>query len=132
MSEALIHKKTYFKRVSPCLRVRDIQKTLHFYEQTLGFETLQEHNNFASVKRDDITIEFRRSIKSYIGGEAEFNQNRDIEIEVEEIEALYNQLARKTVRIINDISENRLGYKNFQIEDCNGYVIVFTQPAKPT
>jgi len=127
MNKALVHKKAHFKKVIPCLRVNDIHKSLNFYENNLGFKTIREHPNLASVQRDDIIIEFRKSHKACGRSEAEFNQNRDLDIEVQEIEALYNQLEKKNVRIINSISKDRLGYKNFQIQDCNGYVIVFTQ-----
>ena len=100
---------------------------LDFYQNALGFKAIKEHNNLASVQRDEVVIEFRRSHKACGRSEAEFNQNRDLDIEVQEIEALYNQLEKKNVRIINSISKDRLGHKNFQIVDCNGYVIVFTQ-----
>ena len=127
MNKALVHKKAHFKGVIPCLRVNDIHKTLDFYQNALGFKAIKEHNNLASVQRDEVVIEFRRSHKACGRSEAEFNQNRDLDIEVQEIEALYNQLEKKNVRIINSISKDRLGHKNFQIVDCNGYVIVFTQ-----
>lgn len=128
MSKALIHKKAHLKKAKPCLKVNDIHKTLDFYEEALGFDILHEQNNFASVMRDNVIIEFRKSNKSGKGGETEFNQNRDMEIEVDEIEALYNQLSKKKVRMINRISKDRKGYKNFQIQDCNGYMILFSQP----
>ena len=130
-TNALVQKKPVFKRVIPCMMVNDVQKTVNFYEQYLGFEPVQEYVNFATVHKDHVWLEFRKTTQNMRRRAAEFNQNRDIEFLVNEIDVLYEQLKSAQVKIVSPLTINRNGNRGFEIADCNGYILLLSEFEQP-
>jgi uncharacterized glyoxalase superfamily protein PhnB len=125
------------KKLTPNLMVEDVERTLAFYRDILGFGvvmTLPELApfDFAIVQRDGVELMFqsRTSLSenvpaltgSLIGASQTFY------IEVSGVRDLYEQL-REKVEMIVDFHTTFYGTNEFYFRDLNGYILSFSEPA---
>jgi len=122
------------KNVALELMVDDIQKSVSFYTDILGFEKEFEFpaNNptFVSIANDEVHIsffmreEFTKEVSKFkdmrLGGPFVLN------IEVEDIQSFYNSIKEK-VTIIKELYKTDYGTLEFTMEDSDGYVLLFKQ-----
>src|SRR5271163_2587952 len=52
---------TMTKRISPMLAVADMEETLTFYQEVLGFTPIMKSPEYAIVERDGQTIHFQKA-----------------------------------------------------------------------
>jgi catechol 2,3-dioxygenase-like lactoylglutathione lyase family enzyme len=52
---------TNVKRISPMLAVADMDETIRFYEDALGFKALKTSPEYSIVERDGQTIHFQKA-----------------------------------------------------------------------
>ncbi|MHC4071682.1 MAG: VOC family protein [Planctomycetota bacterium] len=123
--------KRMYKKLTTNMMVEDVNRTVDFYSDVLGFEFVMgvpqdsqeivtakqkgQPLGFAIVKCGDVDPEFN-GMK--IGGSLTFY------VEVENIEGLYVKLKDK-VTIIKDIQTTFYGKREFYLRDCNGYILIF-------
>lgn len=121
-------------QIIPELLVEDMQKTLRFYQEILGFKPEivypQANPVFVQIRRDNIRImlydrsDFENEIpklkKVKMGGSVL------LYIEAEKIETFYQEI-KDRVNIIQPIHKTDYGSLEFTIEDCNGYLIAFSE-----
>ena len=124
------------KKLTPNLMVEDVRKTLNFYEDVLGFETLTTvegdgETNFAIVQRDGIELMFqsRKSLSENVPAltGSVIGASQTFYIEVSDIDQLYNRVFGK-VEIEVDIHSTFYGTREFYFRDVNGYILSFSQP----
>ena len=134
------------KKLTTNLMVEDVNKTIEFYEETLGFEfvmavpkdsqeVLMEIPKdkpliYAMMKRVNIEIMFQeknslsKDIPVFkdmtIGGSLTFY------FEVENINALYTELKEK-VAVVKELHTTFYGMQEFYVKDCNGYILGFAE-----
>ena len=122
-----------FHTVSPQFAVADVVKTAEYYRDSLGF-TIDGYwldpPVYAIVRRGSVEIHFgladdlknpqNSNHEHRIGG-------LDLYVRISGIEALYDELKNKNVRIINPICAQEYDMLEFIIEDCNGFKIAFGQ-----
>lgn len=118
---------THFKSVLPCLLVHDIQKTISFYKDYLHFRVKKASKDFGLVERGDVKITFRKSDKIQIDNECEYNERRHMEIMVEDLNHLYHEFSLNGVRILCGPHELPNTKRTLEVEDCNGYILMFTE-----
>lgn len=125
------------KELIPELLVENIQKSLKFYQEVLGFKSeiiFPEKNPiFVQVSKDNFHImlynrsDFQKEIpklkKIKMGG------STLLYFKVKQIKDFYEQVKDK-VKIIQSIHETDYGSTEFTIEDCNGYLLTFSQREK--
>jgi len=119
--------KMGFKNIAPCLLVHDVHKTVSFYVNYLNFEKIRETKDFGHVKRDNIHIEFRKSHLVKVGGCCEYNERRNLEIIVDDVNQLYNEYLLQGVHILWGPQRVPGKKRKFEVEDCNGYILMFTE-----
>jgi uncharacterized glyoxalase superfamily protein PhnB len=123
------------KKLTPNLLVEDVNKTLAFYRETLGFEalaTVPEEGtlDWAMVKRDDVELMFQSrpsltgEIPSLQG--AEIGASLSFYTEVSDVEDLYRRLHDK-VEIVQDLHTTFYNTKEFSFRDCKGYILALSQ-----
>jgi catechol 2,3-dioxygenase-like lactoylglutathione lyase family enzyme len=127
------------KKLTPNLIVSNVEKSLSFYETTLGFArgmTVPEQSPFvfASVTSGPIEIFFNdRSTVSkespQMGGLA-LGGGNTMFIEITGIDAYHDQI-KDGVKIVLPIVTQWYGMREFAIVDPDGYVITFAEPVKP-
>ncbi|MHC5060785.1 MAG: VOC family protein [Planctomycetota bacterium] len=130
------------KKITPNMMVKDVNKTLDYYCDILGFDLVigiiegaqdivtnrQESRPlaFAIVKSDNVELMFQseksltEEIPHFKG--AKIDSTSVLYIEVEDIEKAYEDFKDK-VTIVKDIETKFYGKREFYFCDCNGYVL---------
>ena len=123
------------KKLTPNLMVEDVNVTIDFYRDVLGFAvaaTVPESGplDWAMMQRDDVTLMFqaRRSLtEEYaplaglpVGGSLTFYT------EVAGVQELYDAL-KDQVEIVLDMHDTFYGTREFAFKDRNGYILTFSE-----
>jgi len=125
----------HFKKLTPNLLVANVERSLAFYVDTLGFErgmTLPDASPFAfaAVTSGAVEIFFNDAagaVKEYPGFAGKpIGATGTLFIEVEGVDALHDRLAPK-VKIVMPIVTQFYGMREFAIADPDGYVITFAE-----
>src|SRR5262245_55286493 len=125
-----------FKKLTPNLLVANVERSLAFYEDVLGFERGmsvpdQSPFVFASVTGGAVEIFFNdaaTAIKEYPGfGGKQLGATGTMFIEIEGVDALHDRLKAANVPIVMPLVTQFYGMREFAIEDPDGYVITFAQ-----
>ncbi|MGH9504947.1 MAG: VOC family protein [Terriglobales bacterium] len=106
------------KRISPMLAVADMDETLAFYRDVLGFTPTMKSPEYSIVERDGQTIHFMKAaseeVLKCVRGHTE------IYIEVSGIHSLWEQVKTFKGRYeIRDLFDREYGMTEFHIEDPN-------------
>ncbi len=125
------------KRLTPNLMVKDVNRTIAFYKELLGFElnqTVPETGQFewASMKCGEVEIMFQAesSLAQDIPAlkEMDIGGSLTFYIQMAGIEELYGKV-RDNVAIVQDMHTTFYGTRQFTIRDCNGYLLAFAESA---
>jgi lactoylglutathione lyase len=123
------------KKLTPNVMVEDVNRTIQFYKEMLGFELLttvpgEGQFNWAMMKRDGVEIMFQS--RASLGGEIPVLQQREIGgaltfyNDVEGVKELYTYLKGK-VEIVQDMHTTFYGSQEFAMQDCNGFILSFAE-----
>ena len=121
------------------LFVADVEETVRFYTQKLGFELLRlergimegrERATFAVVGLERAAFLIAdKSLEGTLtmppGGGA-----IDIRIVVEKVDAIYRRARKSGVEIVNPIGNRPYGLRDFIIRDPNGFRLRFASPVR--
>jgi catechol 2,3-dioxygenase-like lactoylglutathione lyase family enzyme len=119
---------TYIARkISPMLAAADMEQTLAFYHEVLGFKPVMKSPEYSIVERDGQTIHFMKAtseeVMKCVRGHTE------IYIEVSNIELLWEHVKTFKDRCrVRDLFERDYGMTEFHIEDPNGCLVFVGQP----
>jgi catechol 2,3-dioxygenase-like lactoylglutathione lyase family enzyme len=118
---------TNVKRISPMLAVADMDETIRFYEDALGFKALKTSPEYSIVERDGQTIHFQKAaseeVMKCVRGHTE------IYIEVSGIDLLWEHVKNFKNRYkVRDLFVREYGMTEFHIEDPNGCLVVVGEP----
>jgi uncharacterized glyoxalase superfamily protein PhnB len=124
-----------FQKLTPNLLVANVERSLAFYVDVLGFErgmTVPDESPFvfASVTSGAVEIFFNdaaNAVKEYpaLAGKP-LGATGTMYIEVEGVNALHDRLAPR-VPITMPIATQFYGMREFAIADPDGYVITFAE-----
>ena len=124
-----------FKDLMPNLMVKDVGKTVDYYKNILGFNVLQTvpENKpyvFAIVNVNGVLISFQeeKSIKEEYPQLDKFPQGGclTLYIHVSNVNELYGKV-KNQAKIAKEMHDTPHGSKDFAVEDCNGYILTFSQ-----
>jgi catechol 2,3-dioxygenase-like lactoylglutathione lyase family enzyme len=115
------------KKISPMLAAADMEETLDFYHDGLGFTAIMKSAEYAIVERDGQTIHFMKAaseeVMKCVRGHTE------IYVEVSDIASLWEHVKTFKERYrIRDLFERDYGMTEFHIEDPNGCLIFVGEP----
>lgn len=126
---------THLSRLTPNLMVEDVNATVAFYRDVLGFDlvtSVPESGalDWALVRRDTVDVMFQ----SRASLAADLPQFRDrspggaltFYIDLEGIDALYAQVAGRGA-VVKDLATTFYGTREFTMEDCNGFLLTFAE-----
>jgi predicted enzyme related to lactoylglutathione lyase len=118
------------KRISPMLAVADMDETIAFYQNVLGFTPTMKSLDYSIVERDGQTIHFMKAaseeVMKCVRGHTE------IYIEVSGIRALWEHVKTFKDRYrIRDLFDREYGMTEFHIGDPNE-CLVFVGEATST
>jgi catechol 2,3-dioxygenase-like lactoylglutathione lyase family enzyme len=115
------------RKISPMLAVSDMEETLVFYQEVLGFTVLRKSAEYSVVERDGLTIHFMKAaseeVMRCVRGHTE------IYIEVSNIGSLWEHVRTFRDRYkIRDLFEREYGMTEFHIGDPNGCLVFVGEP----
>lgn len=129
-----------FNKLIPELVVSNINKSISFYVDLLGFKIAYERkeNNFAFLELDgsQIMIHQAHENDNWSTGELSYPYGRGInlQIEVNDVDELYNKILNSNYQIFVDMKINEykqdgniLKNKEFLVLDPDGYLLRFFQ-----
>jgi catechol 2,3-dioxygenase-like lactoylglutathione lyase family enzyme len=113
---------TTVKRVSPMLAVADMDETVAFYRDILGFNPMSKSPDYSIVERDGQTVHFMKAasedVMRCVRGHAE------IYIEVSGIHSLWQHVKTFKERYrIRDLFDREYGMSEFHIADPNDCLV---------
>jgi len=117
--------------VAPVLRVSDLQRSLAFYRDRLGFEVEFCYEGFyASVRRDGGHIHLQAAAAPP-RDQAAFEREEFLDacLVVQGVEALSAAFASAGVAFSQPLRQMPYG-KEFYVRDPDGYVLGFVEPAE--
>lgn len=117
------------KRISPMLATANMDETILFYQDVLGFTPTMKTEDYSIVERDGQTIHFQKAaseeVMKCVRGHTE------IYIEVSGIDVLWEHAKTFKDRYrIRDLFDRDYGMTEFHIEDPSG-CLVFVGEATP-
>ncbi len=128
-----------FSKLIPELCCKNLEKTLDFYK-LLGFkvEYEREENRFAFISIDSAQFMFQelKEDDKWSVGELTypFGNGINFQIEVDNVDEIYNRLKENNIEILFDMEENwyrmddkLLGNKEFLVQDPDGYLLRFSE-----
>jgi len=125
----------HFQKLTPNLLVANVERSLAFYTDTLGFErglTVPEQSPFvfASVTSGSIEIFFNdaaTAVKEYpaFGGKP-LGASGTMFIELEGVDVLHDRL-QSSAKHWMPLETKFYGMREFAIEDPDGYVVTFAE-----
>ncbi|HEY4052450.1 MAG TPA: VOC family protein [Terriglobales bacterium] len=113
---------TTAKRISPMLAVADLDETIAFYRDVLGFTPTLESPEYSIVERDGQTIHFMKAaseeVLRCVRGHTE------IYVEVSGIDSLWQHVKTFKERYkIRDLFDREYGMTEFHISDPNDCLV---------
>lgn len=127
----------FWNKIIPEFSVTNLEKSLEFYK-TAGFkiEYDRPENKFAFISLGEIQLmlqELTTNEKWNVGELTyPFGNGINFQLEVENVEQIYNNLKKASYKIAFEIEENwyrqddkLLGNKEFLIQDPDGYLLRF-------
>lgn len=122
-------------RLSPILWTKNLQETILFYKNVLGFKGVSNFPNFVSLSRENVELMFivpqdePEDCKDP-DNQAEFFPRPmltgSLFIVTEQVDELWNSVKDKAI-IKTSIADREYYMRDFSILDNNGYELVFGQ-----
>ena len=125
----------HMNNLTPNLMVEDVDRTIRFYRDILGFELSlavpgEDGYEWAFMKCNDVELMFQSRFSLV----EEMVALKDLKIggsftlyfEIAGIEDLYAKVKEKA-EIVLDLHPTFYGMMEFAIKDCNGYILVFSE-----
>ena len=130
-----------WNQIIPEFDVFNLKESLHFYIDLIGFNVVYERieDKFAFIEFEDVQImlqEINKSENKWETAKLEYPLGRGInfQIDVINIDKIYNRLKENKYKIFVDIEEHwyrkdnvLMGCKEFLVQDPNGYVLRFSK-----
>jgi len=115
------------RRISPMLAVADMEETLAFYQEVLGFNPFMKSPGYSIVERNGQTIHFQKAdseeVMKCVRGHTE------IYIEVSNIRPLWEHVQSFKHRYrIRDLFDRDYGMTEFHISDPNECLVFVGEP----
>jgi len=109
-------------RISPMLAAANMDETLAFYQEVLGFSTVRQSPGYSIIQRDGLTIHIQRAADDAVL--RSMKEHTEIYIEVRDIRTLWEQVkAFKDRYKIREIFDRNYGMTEFHIIDPSGVLI---------
>ncbi|SHJ20888.1 glyoxalase superfamily protein [Aquimarina spongiae] len=113
-----------FSHASCVLPVSNIDRSIEFYTNKLGFEVTFSWNtpiDYAIVKRENIEIHL--TLKE--GYEKDEFIHTNIYVFVNDIQLLHEEYTSKHVTFYRDLNDQEYGMTDFDIMDLDGHILTF-------
>jgi predicted enzyme related to lactoylglutathione lyase len=115
------------RKISPMLAVANMEDTLTFYHDVLGFAARMKSSEYSIVERDGQTIHFMKAASEHVMECV--RGHTEIYIEVSSIRSLWEHVKTFKDRYsIRELFDRDYGMTEFHIEDPNGCLVFVGEP----
>jgi uncharacterized glyoxalase superfamily protein PhnB len=120
--------KARLSRIAPEMPAANLREAIGYYVEKLGFELVSglPDGEYAIVERDGVAIHLFRDSSP---DEARRHSGVAAHVFVDEIEALYVELAARGAEITQAIERKPWGNRDFRVRDLFGNELKFTESA---
>jgi uncharacterized glyoxalase superfamily protein PhnB len=108
----------------PTLWTNDLDQTIEFYEQLLGFECVNRTEGWALLKKDEVEMMFSLPNAHESFDKLQFTGS--FYFHPDNVDELWQQLKDKST-IVYPLEDFPYGMREFAIRDNNGYILQFGQ-----
>ena len=116
-------------KISPMLAVANMEETVAFYQEVLGFTAMMKSAEYSIVKRDGLTIHFMKAASEHVMECV--RGHTEIYIEVSGIRSLWEHVKTFKERYrIRDLFDREYGMTEFHVEDPNGCLVFVGEPTR--
>jgi len=116
------------RRIAPQFFATDIEATLAYYRERLGFECVgkwQDPPVYAIVHRDGQTIHFRRAEPPVPNPDKLAEELLDAYVFIEDADALFREYAERGVEFARTVENMPWHSREFVVKDCDGRLLAF-------
>ncbi len=128
-----------FKKQTPNIMVMDIEQTIGFYRDILGFSVVATMPPegaplvWAMVQRDSVELMFQQQAslaeEMPLFGDMPIGASLSIYIEIDDVPAMADAL-KGQVDVVRDVHTTFYMMREFAFKDCNGYVLVYAEQVR--
>lgn len=114
--------KELFSHAATVFHVTDMQQSLDFYQNALGFEatfTWEDPVSYAVLKRGDISIHLSKAENSSTP------KGNSLYVFVHDVDAVYDEFIARGASIENPPKTYEYGMRDFDVIDPDGYQLTF-------
>jgi uncharacterized glyoxalase superfamily protein PhnB len=120
------------KQLAPILTTDDMDRSVRFYVDVLGFTCGMQTPGYSSLSRDDVRIMLAAPNAHLEWKGAHFTGQLYIDLETaEQVDALWAKV-KDRAEVIYAVDDFDYGAHEFGIRDDNGYSLAFGAPSKKT
>ncbi|MPZ49444.1 MAG: VOC family protein [Dehalococcoidia bacterium] len=124
-NEPTEEKAVRLSRAVPILASTNMDETVSFYRERLGFKAVFESEDYAILSRDDVTINF------WLCDDDEIPKVTSCRVQVQGVDGLYHECVEADVIHPNGSLEDKpWGAREFAILDGHGNLITFFEYMK--
>lgn len=117
------------KTISPVIPVADMQSSIRFYADVLGFDVVVQSPDYSVLSRDGASLHLARAADQSVLEATRGHMSAYLE--VEDIESLWAHVSRFRDRYkIRDLFDRDYGMREFHIVACDDCLILVGQPIK--
>jgi catechol 2,3-dioxygenase-like lactoylglutathione lyase family enzyme len=115
--------------IAPQSLVDDLDRSIAYYRDRLGFELDFEYESFyAGVRRDGFSIHLKHAPKLVADRvHRKQNEHLDAYIAVSGIRGLFTELQMRGAEVIKPLEERPWACLDFYVEDPDGYILCFSE-----
>ena len=110
--------------IHPVLAVDDVMTTVGWYHNVLGFRVDFQGDDFAMLRRDVVTLFFQQADVLEQGRGHPYEWDVYFRVADGQLQTVFDRVKERAV-VLRDPEPNDVGQVEFEIEDCNGYVLGF-------
>ena len=116
------------RQIVPLFFTTDIQATIAYYRDKLGFECLGTWLDppvYAIVARDQQAIHFRCAPPPTPNPDKYTDELLDAYLHIEDADGLYAEFAAKHVQFVRGLGNTPWNTREFVVKDCDGRLLAF-------
>ncbi|HET9324844.1 MAG TPA: glyoxalase superfamily protein [Gaiellaceae bacterium] len=117
--------------LAPVLVVPEVEETLAYYRDRLGFETEAWKPNPAAygyARRDGLSLHFNQGEQPRPNHEVVQPDLFDVYVWVDDVNALHDEFVKRGADLLHAPIERPWGHLEIRIQDPNGYILAFGEP----
>jgi uncharacterized glyoxalase superfamily protein PhnB len=119
--------------LSPTMAVRDMNRTIEFYRDQLGFKLGMSFPDvgspeYADLSKDGMVLMFVPTRNCGIDDSEKLGVGVSFYMQIDgDIDKYYKELKKKGIKIVIDIKDEPFGIRDFSVADPDGYLLTFNQ-----